>query len=72
MSAPYSVQTAGGTEVSVDRSGAGLQLSVEDRHEGGTAWSLTTDLTADEVMQLHGYLGDWLEMRADAIEAGEW
>ena len=61
MSTPDSVWTADGVEISVDRNGPRLQFAVADRHEGRAAWHLTTDLTAAEVAELHGYLGDWLE-----------
>lgn len=61
MSTPKSVQTAAGAEVSVDPNGVLLQLAVSEMREGGSWWRLITDLTAGEVAELHGYLGDWLE-----------
>jgi hypothetical protein len=60
MSTPDSVWTASGVEISVDRNGPLLQFSVTDRRDD-RAWNLTTDLTAGEVAELHGYLGNWLE-----------
>jgi hypothetical protein len=63
MSTPDSVWTADGVEISVDRNGPLLQFSVADRREGCAAWRLVTDLTADEVAELHGYLGNWLKNR---------
>lgn len=74
MSTPKSVQTAAGAEISVDPNGSLLQLAVSEAREGGSRWRLITDLTAAEVAELHGYLGDWLELRAaaDAVaSAGE-
>lgn len=69
MSTPYSVQTAAGAEISVDRiDSSRLQFSVTDWHEGRTAWGMTTDLTAGEVAQLHCYLGDWLAMQEPGWE----
>jgi hypothetical protein len=63
MSTPRSVETAAGIEISVDPNGSLLQFALSDRRELGPAWHLTTDLTAAEVAELHGYLGDWLEDR---------
>jgi hypothetical protein len=65
VSTPKSVQTAQGIEISTDPNGSLLQLAVSDRREPGPAWRLITDLTAVEVAELHGYLGDWLEIIAE-------